>query len=340
MPENAKKGGIASRQTDERASFFGFVKTHIFDLTAYAGLVVMLILFVAFNNARLAYNFGSVIQAAAVYAILALGAVFIYSMGFMDVSLGQQVGVYVILMILIGNRIGGVPGVIVGFLLVLAIALACGAINGAVSIFLGLPSIVTSLFLMFFFTGAQYLLMEGTGENTIYLDIREALKPADRNAYTLMLIGIILVLTLIATYFFKYTKLGKYTRAIGANKVAAKQSGISLVKWQVLGYMALGFCTAVGSFVMLTRTGSAGKGTGGGYAMDIMICLILGGMPLKGGMKSKISSALVGALTYTLLGNVLTTMGVPLNWINFVKACIFLVIVLLTCRKPQGVLPR
>ena len=341
MPDTINQGEPISQEEKERMSIGGFIKSHIFDLTAYVGLVVMLILFLIFNNGpRLAYNFSSVIQAAAVYAILALGAVFIYSMGFMDVSLGQQLGVYVILMILIGNKIGGVPGVIVGFVLVLALALVCGAINGAVSIFLGLPSIVTSLFLMFFFTGAQYLLMEGTGENTIYLDIRDALKPADRNGYSLMLIGIIILLTIIATYFFKYTKLGKYTRAIGANKVAANQSGISLIKWQVMGYMALGVCVAVASFVMLTRTGSAGKGTGGGYAMDIMICLILGGMPLKGGMKSRISSALVGAFTYTLLGNVLTTMGVPLNWINFVKALIFLIIVLLTCRKPQGVLPR
>ena len=191
---------------------------------------------------------------------------------------------------------------------------------------------------MFFFTGAQFLLMEGTGENTIALV--QNLRPDNRNVYSLMLIGIIILLTVIAVYFFNYTKLGKYTRAIGANKVAANQSGISLVKWQVLGYMALGFCTAVASFVLLTRTGTAGKGTGSGYAMDIMICLILGGMPLKGGMKSKISCALVGALTYTLLSNVLTTMGVPLNWVNFVKAIIFLVIVLMTCRKSTGVLPR
>jgi ribose transport system permease protein len=273
-----------------------------------------------------------------VYSILALGAVFIYSMGFMDVSLGQQVGVYVILMILIGNAIGGVLGIVVGFVAVLALALLCGAINGAVSIFLGLPSIVTSLFLMFFFTGAQYLLMEGTGENTIRLV--QAVRPDDRNTYSLMLVIIIAVLAIIGGYVFNYTKLGKYTRAIGANKTSAQQSGISLVKWQVFGYMALGFCIAVGSFVLLTRTGTAGKGTGTGYAMDIMICLILGGMPLKGGMKSRISSALVGAITYTLLSNVLTTMGVPLNWLNFVKACIFLLIVLLTCRKPKGILPR
>ena len=334
MPET-----VTSAKLDERTSFSGFVKNHIFDLTAYAGLVLMLILFVALNwGSRLGYKFSTVIQSAAVYSILSIGAVFIYSMGFMDVSLGQQVGVYVILMILIGNKIGGVAGVVVGVLLVLALALACGAINGAVSIFLGLPSIVTSLFLMFFFTGAQYLMMESTGENTIKLI--QSVKPADRDAYTWLLIGIIVLLMIIGTYFFKFTKLGKYTRAIGANKVAAQQSGISLVKWQVLGYMALGFCTAVASFVMLTRTGTAGKGTGAGYAMDVMICLILGGMPLKGGMKSKISSALIGAFTYTLLSSVLTTMGVPLNWVNFVKAVIFLLIVLLTCRKPNGVLPR
>lgn len=36
-----------------------------------------------------------------------------------------------------------------------------GAFNGAVAVFLRLPSIVTSLFLLFFFTGAQLLMMGG-----------------------------------------------------------------------------------------------------------------------------------------------------------------------------------
>lgn len=104
--------------------------------------------------------------------------------------------------------------------------------------------------------------------------------------------------------------------------------------------MAFGVCVAIGSFIMLTRTGSAGKGTGSGYAMDIMICLILGGMPLSGGMKSKVSSALVGTFTYVLLTNDLTTMGVDLNMINFVKAVIFIAIIMVTCRKKDAVLPR
>lgn len=320
-------------------SFLSFLGKHVYDIAAYTGLAATLILFLVFGGQRLAYNAQTILQTSAPNIIISLGAVFVYSMGYMDVSVGQQVGVYAILMIMITNAIGGVLGVVVGFLVILALALLCGAFNGAVAVWLKLPSIVTSLFLMFFFTGAQLLLMESTGTNSISVPTA-LLRPADRNAYNLLLVVIIVVMALAVTYFFKFTKLGKYTRGIGANETATAQSGVNTTKWKVLAYMAFGVCVAIGSYVMLMRTGSAGKGTGTGYAMDIMICLILGGMPLSGSMKSKVSSALVGTLTYVLLTNDLTTMGVNLNMINFVKAVIFIVIIMITCRKRGGVLPR
>lgn len=316
-----------------------FLKKHVYDIAAYAGLLVMFILFLNFSGDKLSYNMSAVLQSASAYAIIALGAVFVYSMGSMDVSIGQQVGVYAILMIMIANKLGGsLFGVLVGFAAILAIALACGAFNGAVAVWLKLPSIITSLFLMFFFTGAQLLLMESTGTNSI--SISTAIRPADKNVYNMVLIVAIIIVALAVTYFFKFTKLGKYTKGIGANEEATAQCGIATMKWKVIAYMAFAVCVSVGSFIMLMRTGSAGKGTGGGYAMDIMICLILGGMPLSGGMKSKVSSALVGTFTYVLLTNNLTTMGVSLNLINFVKAVIFIAIILVTCRKKDNVLPR
>ncbi len=316
-----------------------FLKQHIYDIAAYAGLIVTFILFLIFSGNRLSYNMATVLQAAAAYSIIALGAVFVYSMGYMDVSVGQQVGVYAILMIMITNAMGGtVLGVIVGFVVILVLALLCGAFNGAVAVWLKLPSIVTSLFLMFFFTGAQLLLMESTGTNSI--SIQATIKPADRNLYNVMLVAAVIIVAVSVTYFFKFTKLGKYTRGIGANEMTTAQCGVNTTKWKVIAYMAFGVCVAIGSFIMLTRTGSAGKGTGSGYAMDIMICLILGGMPLSGGMKSKVSSALVGTFTYVLLTNDLTTMGVDLNMINFVKAVIFIAIIMVTCRKKDAVLPR
>ena len=315
-----------------------WLSRHVYDIAAYGGLALTLILFFIFSRENLFYNVTTTLQTVAPYAIIALGAVFVYSMGCMDVSVGQQVGVYAILIILISNRIGGTAGVVCGFLVVLALALVCGAFNGAVAVWLGLPSIVTSLFLMFFFGGAQLLLMESTGNSTI--SIEAVIKPSDRNLYTVMMVAMVVVTAVIVTYFFKYAKLGKYTKAIGANETAAAQSGVNLTKWKVIAYMAFGATVAVGSFALLTRTNSAGQGTGSGYAMDIMVCLILGGMPLSGGMISKVSSALVGTFTYILLTNDLTTMGVETNIVNLIKAIVFIVIVLVTCRKKTGTLPR
>ena len=169
----------------EKNKTASWLKGHVYDVAAYAGLVITIILFLIFSGDKLMYNATTVLQTVAPYAIISLGAVFVYSMGFMDVSVGQQVGVYAILYILISNKMGGTTaGVAVAFIVVLAIALACGAFNGAVAVWLGLPSIVTSLFLMFFFTGAQLLLMEGTGNTSI--SIQAKIKPMDRNQYTLM----------------------------------------------------------------------------------------------------------------------------------------------------------
>ncbi len=315
-----------------------WLRTHAYDIAAYAGLLVTVVLFLIFSGDKLMYNITSTLQSVTVFAVIALGAVFVYSMGYMDVSVGQQVGVYAILMILITNRIGHVAGIFVAFAVVLVIAMFCGAFNGAVAVFLGLPSIVTSLFLMFIFGGAQLLLMERVGSSAINLNF--SIKPTDRMTYTIIVVAALVVITLLTSYFFYYTKLGKYARAIGANEMASTQAGVNLVKWKIAAYMFFGVAIAIGSLILLSKSNSAGKGTGSGYAMDIMVCLILGGMPLSGGMTSKVRSALIGTFTYTLLANDLMVMGVDLKMINFVKAIVFLTIVFVTCRKRYGTLPR
>ena len=129
----------------DKSKTASWLKTHIYDVAAYAGLAITVILFLIFSGDKLMYNATTVLQTVAPYAIISLGSVFVYSMGFMDVSVGQQVGVYAILYILISNKMGGTTkGVVVAFIVVLAIALACGAFNGAVAVWLGLPSIAVS----------------------------------------------------------------------------------------------------------------------------------------------------------------------------------------------------
>ena len=303
-------------------------------LLSYGGLVLCLIIFSILSKGKLwsAYNIGILIQGVCVYSIIALGAVFIYSMGYMDISVGAQVGVYGILMILIINR---TDSVLAGFLAVFGLALVCGFINGYVAVLLGLPSIVTSIFLMSIFGGVQSLIMDTMGLNSVSVS-----KDISFFKQTPVMLAGILIILAVSVYLYCFTRLGFYVKCIGANEKATAGSGVNTTLWKVLAYAFFGLCIAVGSLFLVGRTGAAGSGTGTGYAMDIMVALLLGGMPLSGGMKSRVSSAVVGSLIYVILSNGLTLSGVDTKLVYLIKAIVFLVVILLTCRKKDGVLPR
>jgi len=311
-----------------------WLSNHAGDVLSYGGLILCIVFFAILSQGKLfnAYNIKILVQAACVYSIIAMGAIFIYSMGYMDISIGSQVGVYCILCIIVTNATGSL---LAGFLVILALALVCGLINGYVAVMLGLPSIVTSIFLMSIFGGAQLILMEKLAINSI--SIERDMKFFKSTGFMAF---VIVIIALIAIYLYKFTELGEYVKSIGANETATAFSGINTTKWKVLAYIFFGVCVAVGAFMLTARTGSAGQGTGTGYAMDIMVALLLGGMPLSGGMKSKISSSLIGSFTYVILSNGLNLAGVKTEYSYIIKALVFMIVILVTCRKKDGVLPR
>lgn len=311
-----------------------YAKEHLPDIASAIGLILCVVIFSITSDGNLwsRYNVGILVEQVCVYAVISLGAVFVYAMGYMDVSVGSQLGVYGILMIAILNATGSL---LAAFLVVFALAMLCGAFNGAVAVFLKLPSIVTSLFLMFVFGGIQYILIENTGSNSVSTTY-------DMSFFTQTWVMIVAMAVVGVTvfYLFNFTKLGKYTKGIGANELTTSQCGVNTTAWKMIAYMVFGACVAIGSVFLLARTKSAGKGTGSGYAMDIMICLILGGMPLSGGMKSKVRSALIGSVTYVLLSNGLILSGVDVKLVYLVKAIIFFIVVAVTCRDKSGYLQR
>jgi ribose transport system permease protein len=309
------------------------------DITAYGGLVLCIIVFSITSGGRLwsNYNIGVLMESACVYSIIALGAVFVYALGCMDISVGAQLGVYCILMVFIINATGNL---LLALAAVLALTLLCGAFNGAVAVWLKLPSIVTSLFLMFIFGGVQLLLIESTGRTTISVQNAEVKLLFKTLMSRPVILSAIILSGLVVFYLFNFTKLGRYVKAIGANETVAAQCGINTTKWKVIAYMVFGVAVAIGALYMMARTGSAGKGTGSGYAMEVMLCLILGGMPLSGGMRSRVRSALLGSFTYVLLSNGLILSQVNINLVNLIKALVFMGIIVITCRDKSGVLPR
>lgn len=268
-----------------------------------------------------------------VTALMAVGAVFIYSLGNMDISIGKQIGLYSTLLVLIGNATGSLWPAI---LACVVIAVVIGVINGAAGELLHMYSVISSVVFMMILSGVSTIIYSRVGTRNI------ALRGIDLSLFQSpwFMAAVLLVETAVIAYFFYFTKFGKYARAIGANQQAAAQSGVNIIKYRVVPYVFLAICLVTASLFQMGYTGAASDSTGTGFEMNVMVSLILGGMPLKGGMKSRVSCAIIGSFTFSLLAVGLPIIGVPTRMTFMIKAVIFLIVVLITCRQKDGVLPR
>lgn len=268
-----------------------------------------------------------------VTALLSVGAVFVYALGNIDISTGKQVGLYATLMVTLQQQTGSL---IWGILLSLAIAVVIAIINAATGELLHIYAIIPSVVIMFILSGMSTIIYSTLGRRSISLynyDYSIFKEPW-------LMVAVLAVETLLVAFMFNDTRLGKYTKAIGANAVVARQSGANIIRCKIMAYVVMGVCTVAASLFQMGYTGSASDSTGTGFELNVMIALILGGMPLSGGMRSRVSSALIGAVTFSLLNVGLPLIGVPVNLTFMIKALIFIIVVLITCRKRSGVIPR
>lgn len=315
-----------------------FMQGHVNDIASYGGLLFCIIVFTIvppifgesiWSQAKLANIISNVI----VTALLSVGAVFVYSLGNMDISIGAQIRVYAMLIVLLGNTTGSLlPGILISLVIAVVIAI----VNGGAGQVLKVHPIIPSLVFMMILQGVSSIAYAKIGSRNI------TLRSVDFSAFksTGLMVAVLIVETIVVSYLFYYTKYGKSARAIGANEVAAEQSGINLLKFKVISYVIMGVMVVVAAIFQMGYTGSASDSTGTGFEMNVMIALILGGMPLSGGMRSKVSCAVIGSFTYSILAVGLPLIGVPTNMTFLVKSVIFIVVVLFTCRKENGVLPR
>ncbi len=322
----------------KRIFSLNWLKAHASEVAGYGGLIFCIIFFTILTpifgeSIWSASKLSTLISDVIVLALMAVGAVFVYSLGSMDISIGKQVGLYATLMVALGNATGSL---VWGILLSIVISVVIGVINGATGELLHIHPIISSLVFMMILGGVSSITYTKLGSRNV------GLKTIDYHVFknTWVMVAVLVIEVLVVLYLFNFTKFGKNAKAIGANPLAAEQSGINLIKYKMIAYIIMGICVVVAAVFQMGYTGSASDSTGTGYEMNVMVALILGGMPLSGGMKSRVSCAILGAFTYSLLNVGLPMIGIAVNQVNLIKAIIFIIVVLITCRKSKGTLPR
>ena len=149
-----------------------------------------------------------------------------------------------------------------------------------------------------------------------------------------------IVILLVAFAAFQYTGLGNRLKAIGAGETAARFAGVRVERTKMLVYMAAGMITGLAAFINSIKVGSVTSTAGNQLETQIMIALVLGGMPVNGGAKVKFYNIILGALTYKILTAGLVMLGIEPKTQQLIMGIVFLVMVAVFADRETGMIVK
>ncbi|MCD8216829.1 MAG: ABC transporter permease [Clostridiales bacterium] len=308
-------------------------------LAPYIGLVAVIVIFEIITKGALlsVTNLQSLSSQVIVTALATIGAVFVFGAGYFDMSLSGCICFAAV----IGGEVAIATGSLVASALAtLGTALAFGLIKGIFAATVNVPFFIFTIVLGSVIS-AVVLVMLGS-ESTIYLS--DAVKEIPTLSFTQM--SVVNVICLVAFFvacvvLFNYTSIGIRAKNMGGNIISAKQSGIDTKKTTIIVFLINAVGVAIAAYLIMLRTRTVGGTTASSVGNDVMVALVLGGMPLSGGPKSKISAGLLGAATITLLNSGLTIMGLTTGQVQVCRGIVFIVVVLVSSLSYRGkLLPR
>ena len=135
----------------------------------------------------------------------------------------------------------------------------------------------------------------------------------------------VFVLVCLGGYLFlRYTRSGRYLRAIGDNLQAARITGVPARPIIVLQYVLSSFIGFVAGIVTAASVASMNTRIANStYVYDVILVVVLGGIGLSGG-KGGIRNVIVGTLLIGVLLNGMTIMDIQYTVQNVIKGVILL----------------
>lgn len=283
------------------------------------GLIVIFIFFSIFTNGRILKPAAAKLILSQVYVpmIASSGVFLIMTVGGLDFSQGSLLGIVSIVISYLSFY--SIPlAVIAG----VATGAAIGAFNGLFHVRFKIPSFIVTMCSMFLFRGfCAYF--------TTNAPVAASREITDLNLDGLKIATVIVVL-LILFFIFTFTKVGINLKAIGAGEKAARFAGIRTDLTKFMVFMSAGAITGIAAFLNVIRVGSITATAGNQLETQILISLVLGGMPISGGAKVRFSNIIVGTLIYAILNNGLVMMRYDTAIQQLIKGVIFLTVVGLT----------
>jgi ribose transport system permease protein len=278
-------------------------------------LVLCIFLSFATNGFLTSINLLNVGRQISLLGIMAVGMTFVLISGEVDLSVGSTYafsGLTTGMLIIAGWTL--FPALAAG----LATGVVIGLINGVLSTYGRLPSLIATLGILSMVRGAALIMTEG---QPVTVNLRNGAQPDVLQSFTEMgqgyLFGTVpmqlvffILIAAVAWFILSYTNFGFRIFAVGGSAKAARVSGISVNTVKIWAFVLMGLLAAFAGILSLAflPSGQAGR-TGLGLELDVIAATIVGGASLSGG-EGTILGTILGVLIIGVMRNGLVLMGV------------------------------
>ncbi len=312
-----QKTAINEKQPSKLRAFFS--SDTFKGLLPFIGLVVIVVVMNILTEGKILTPKRLRLLLSQVYypMIVATGVFFVMTLGSIDFTEGSTLGIASIVVSVLSFT--SIPLAILGGILTGA---AIGAFNGFFHVKFKLPSFIVTICTMYLFRGVCAYLTTQTA-----VPASGAIKALDQDW---LKITITVVVLAVAFFLFKFTRIGNDVKAVGSGETAARFSGVKTDLVKFLTFVSAGALTGLAAFVNVIKVGSITATAGNQLETQILISLVLGGLPITGGAKVRFSNIIVGTLMYTVLNNGLVMLGFETQTQQLIKGIIFLIFVALT----------
>jgi rhamnose transport system permease protein len=288
-------------------------------LTREAAVIALLVIAFVYSEGNVP-NFNSPLTVTfllldiAPILLIALPMTLVIITGEIDLSVASVVGLS---SVLVGDLYDHGFSIPVASVIALLVGAACGALNGFLVAYVGLPSLAVTIGTLALYRGLAVGLL-GTKAVTGFPErwTHLASQNIGNSDYPVIILPF-LALAVVFIAVLHFSSFGRGIYDIGLNREAAHFTGVNVEATKLILFALSGLVSAFAGIFFTLRFGTARGDNATGLELQVIAAVLLGGVSIFGG-RGKLPGVIAGVVLIGVISSALRLENVTVNVINII----------------------
>jgi len=208
----------------------------------------------------------------------------------------------------------------------LAMGFAAGLLNGAIVVYLGIPSLVVTIGTQYLWRGAVLLLVGGKGSTLVETrgTFVYSMLVGKIGQYLPMQMIWLVIIAVCSWVLLNRHKYGAHVYLVGDNEKTSRLMGVNVNRTRILVFCLVGVAAAFAGILASLQVSFFWPSLGEGYLLKTLASVFLGGTSVFGGTGT-ILGTFIGAFIIGAIQAAIVAIGLTGFWTDFIYGLIIII---------------